>query len=119
MKKLIIALAVIVTTSNVAYAEDVPLNVYKEYIGNVSGLRATSVKAGVIINKITLNDGECMDGNVRLNKIESIRFPNARQRQLPHEMAYGEKRLLTPSNGCNIIKATISTNQGDWTWTFD
>ncbi|MBP3140621.1 hypothetical protein ACTFQF_05165 [Aliivibrio fischeri] len=115
-KTLIVALALFIAAPVTTAA---PLEIYKEYRGNASVLRATARDNNVVIKNIVLNQGDCQNGKVRLTTVEKLRYPNGRQIALPYTMKMGEKRMFSPSEICNIIEATVRTNSGDWTWTFN
>ncbi|EGU36850.1 hypothetical protein [Vibrio scophthalmi] len=121
MKKTLTALTFITSIFASAHvsAGSAPLEIYKEFRGNASVLRAVASNNNVVIKEIILNQGSCQNGNVRLTTVEKIRYPNARQMALPYTMKMGEKRMFSPSATCNIIEATVRTNNGDWTWTFN
>lgn len=120
MKKVLITLVLAGTfISSNALADSAPLSMHKEYVGQLSGLRVTSIAAGVEVKRVELNEGECQDGNIKLNLYERSLGKGFKQRALPHLMKYGEKRLVQPDGVCNIMKATFYTNKGDWTWTFN
>ena len=87
--------------------------------GNIAIAEFTAKQSGLVVNEIRINDDTCgMDQGGYLVMDGGFRIPKT----FGNEMKIGESnRAAVRGNNCrfgNIFNATIYTNKGNWTTTF-
>ena len=60
----------------------------------------------IVIKNVIANNGNC-------------RMTALRQKEFPQTLKFGQKATAGYLAGCNMLKAKVITNQGDWEFTFD